>query len=135
MIQAEREMIDNTIRNSKKSIWVTFQKVGFHYYPAARTDLQLSDVAYLGNKHRHLFKFKVTIDVFHQDRELEFHQFLNFCESLFDTRTIDIDSKSCEMLADDLYFNIAQKYPNRNVQIEVSEDGEVGSTTQYLSQP
>lgn len=135
MIQAEREAVDAIIKNSKKSIWVTFQKVGFHYYPAAISEPQLADVSYLGNKHRHLFKFKVTIDVFHQDRELEFHQFLNFCESLFDKNTIDIDSKSCEMLADDLYFNIAQKYPNRNVQIEVSEDGEVGSTTQYLFQP
>ncbi len=115
---------------AKRSIWVTFQKVGFHYYPQAKTDESLSDVNYLGDRHRHLFKFKVSIEIFHNDRELEFHQFLNFCESLLENK-IDIDSKSVEMLSDDLFNLIANKYPRRDITISVSEDGENGSEIHY----
>jgi len=109
-------------------IWVTFQRAGFHRYPAASTDEFLNDVSYLGNKHRHLFKFRIKIEVWHDDREIEFHQFLNFCESLFNKGNIDIDYKSVEMLADDLYTEIIKKYPYRDMIIDVSEDGECGAT-------
>ena len=111
-------------------IWVTFQRAGFHYYPAANTDPNLKDVSYLGSRHRHLFKFRVQIEVFHADRELEFHRVLNYCESLFDS-SIEINNKSVEMLADDLYNNLNKKYPNRKMIIDVSEDGEAGCSIEY----
>lgn len=116
---------------AKRSIWVTFQRAGFHKYPAALNDPELADVSYLGLKHRHLFKFRIQIQVFHNDREIEFHQFLNFCESLFDEKTLDIDFKSVEMLADDLYMEISVRYPGRDMVIEVSEDGENGCVIDY----
>lgn len=116
---------------SNKFIWVTFQKAGFHYYPAAAIETSLSDVSYLGNKHRHLFKFKVTLSVTHNDRDVEFHQLLNFCESLFESGSVDIDSKSVEMLADDLYRHLIVRYPGRDIEIEVSEDGECGCRMAY----
>jgi hypothetical protein len=112
-------------------IWVTFQKAGFHKYPDAGTNPALSDVAYLSNRHRHLFKFKIQIEIFHNDRELEFHQFLNYCESLFDSNAIELNNKSVEMLADDLYDNIASKYFGRKIVIDVSEDGECGCSIMY----
>lgn len=115
---------------STRLIWVTFQRKGFHKYNEASTSADLADVQYLGSRHRHLFKFKVSIEVRHDNRELEFHQFLNYCESLFD-QTIDIDHKSVEMLADDLYAQINVKYPGRYVEIEVSEDGECGCCISY----
>lgn len=130
MNQVQRQQIEKNINSAKRWIWVTFQKAGFHKYPAAATDPALQDVSYLGNKHRHLFKFKVQIEIFHNDRELEFHQVLNYCESLFD-KTIDIDFKSVEMLADDLYIQLAGKYPNRSMRINVSEDGECGCEIEY----
>ena len=114
----------------KRYIWVTFQRVGFHYYPDANTEARLADVSYLGSRHRHLFKFRVQIEVFHGDRELEFHQVLNYCESLFDS-SIEINNKSVEMLADDLYNNLNKKYPNRKIIIDVSEDGECGCSIEY----
>ena len=131
IIAARSARVNMIKEKSRRLIWVTFQRVGFHYYPQAQTDKNLEDVSYLGAKHRHLFKFKVGIEVFHTDRELEFHQFLNFCESLFEDR-IDINAKSVEMLSDDLYENIAMKYPNRDIKIDVSEDGECGSTIEYF---
>lgn len=115
----------------QKFIWVTFQRVGFHKYPDALTDPALTDVSYLGSRHRHLFKFKVTIEVLHNNREIEFHQFLNFCESIFDSKVVDIDYKSVEMLADDMQKVISSKYPGRIIKIEVSEDGECGCEITY----
>ena len=35
------------------------------------------------------------------------------------------------MIADDLYLQIANKYPGRFVTIEVSEDGENGCSVEY----
>jgi hypothetical protein len=116
---------------NKKFIWVTFQKKGIHRYPRAEYDASLIDVGYLGHDHRHLFKFKVSIEVFHDDRELEFHQFLNWLEDLYAQSVLELDFKSCEMIADDLYKKINTNYPRRDVTIEVSEDGECGVTAVY----
>ena len=130
MIASERETIERIREHADRKIWVTFQKVGFHRYPASGEDPRLADVSYLANKHRHLFKFRVEIEIFHNDRELEFHQVLNYCESLYQNQ-LDIDYKSVEMLADDLYIQLAAKYPERYMAIEVSEDGECGCRIEY----
>lgn len=116
-----------------RQIWVTFEKEGIHKYPAALTDPGLQDVSFLGYPHRHLFQFKVQIDVYHNDRDIEFIQFKRWLESLFEEQTINIDFKSVEMLADDVYDQIASKYPGRNVIINVSEDGENGCEIKYCA--
>jgi hypothetical protein len=132
MTQHQREAVEQNLIGANRQIWVTFQKAGYHRYPAAGVDPRLDDVSYLAHRHRHLFKFRVSIQVWHTDRELEFHQVLNHCESLFDSRTIDIDFKSVEMLADDLYLKLTERYgTNRNMEIEVSEDGECGCLVRY----
>jgi hypothetical protein len=114
-----------------KMIWVTFQKEGIHKYPAALTDPNLEDVQFLGYPHRHMFKFKVWIEVFHDDRDLEFIQFKRWLEGLYSEGTLQLDYKSCEMISDDLYAQITAKYPGRHITIEVSEDGENGSFAEY----
>ena len=131
MILEEREKIDRVIKASQKKIWVTFQREGIHCFPAAAEDPKLADVAFLANPHRHIFHFRVAIDVFHDDRELEFIQFKRWLESLYVNTLLQLDYKSCEMIADDLYTQIAAKYPNRDVHIEVSEDGENGCYVEY----
>jgi hypothetical protein len=131
MIQQEREHIDRVINASQKKIWVTFQREGIHCFPAAANDPKLADVAFLASPHRHIFHFRVAIDVFHDDRELEFIQFKRWLESLYVNTVLQLDYKSCEMIADDLYTQIAARYPNRDVWIEVSEDGENGCYVEY----
>ena len=126
---------------AKKMIWVTFRKEGIHMYPAAATDPNLAtndeyDVSFLGHPHRHIFHFRVWIDVFHNDRDIEFIQFKRWLENLYRDGTLQLDFKSCEMMSDDLYVKIAERYPNRAVWIEVSEDGENGALIKYeLSYP
>ena len=115
----------------KKLIWVTFRKEGIHKYPAALDDPKLAtggedDVSFLGYPHRHIFHFKIAIEVFHDDRDIEFIQFKRWLEGLYNKGTLQLDYKSCEMIADDLYKEIKQKYPKRDVRIDISEDGENG---------
>jgi len=119
-----------------KMIWVTFQKEGMHKYPAALTDPNLAtgdeyDVSFLGYPHRHIFHFKVWIGVTHDDRDIEFIQFKRWLLNLYKDATLSLDFKSCEMMSGDLYDAISNKYPNREVWIEVSEDGENGSFIKY----
>lgn len=118
--------------NVKKWIWVTFDKIGFHRYPGASEDPSLEAVKYLASVHRHKFNFKVQIEVFHADRELEFHMFQTYCMSLFDT-TLNVDHKSVEMISDDLYAELAVEYPGRDMVISVDEDGECGCTIEYTT--
>ena len=129
--QGQRQEIDSIMQRANRKIWVTFQHEGVHCYPAALTDPGLADVSFLGYPHRHIFHFRVAIDVFHNDRDLEFIQFKRWMEGLYADSVLDLNSKSCEMIADDLYVQIAARYPNRSVHIEVSEDGENGCTIQY----
>ena len=136
MIQEEREQMERVMHVAKRQIWVTFQKEGIHKYPQAVTDPSLAtgdeyDVSFLGFRHRHIFHFKVWIDVLHNDRDIEFIQFKRWLENLYRDSVIQLDNKSCEMMADDLYLQIADKYPDRSVWIEVSEDGENGALIKY----
>ena len=141
MIQAEREQIERIKHHAERKIWVTFRKEGIHKYPAAASDPLLAtgdeyDVSFLGVPHRHIFHFRVWIDVFHNDRDVEFIQFKRWLENLYRDGTIHLDFKSCEMIADDLYLQIAARYPNRAVTISVSEDDENGCEITYnLTRP
>jgi hypothetical protein len=136
--QTERSNIDHTISVARRKIWVTFAREGIHCYPAAATDPSLAtgdhyDVSFLANPHRHIFHFRVWIDVFTDDRDVEFIQFKRWLEGLYSgpQGVLQLDYKSCEMIADDLYLQISAKYPGRDIWIEVSEDNENGCFIQY----
>lgn len=116
---------------AKRFIWVTFQKEGIHCYPAAGAHSELRDVSFLAFPHRHIFHFTVAIEVTHNDRDIEFIQFKRWLESLYAGDNLALDYKSCEMIADELFTQIANKYDNRDVKITVSEDGENGCTIEY----
>jgi len=121
---------------STRMIYVTFQKEGIHKYPAASTDPTLAtgewdDVSFLGVPHRHIFHFRVSISVVHNDRDIEFIQFKRWLERLYADNTLQLNFKSCEMIAEDLYAKINEKYPNRKVIIEIAEDGENGAVMEW----
>ena len=119
-----------------RSIWVTFSKEGIHKYPAALEDPNLAtgdwdDVSFLGYPHRHIFHFKVWLEVFHDDRDVEFIQFKRWMEKLYAQDTLQLDYKSCEMIADDLASEIQAMYPGRWLKISVAEDNENGCEMEY----
>jgi hypothetical protein len=107
-------------------IWVSFSRIGFHAFPGAP-----AATAYLRQQHRHKFLFKVWIEVWHNDREIEFHAFLEWLESLYDRGRLQLKNQSCEAIADNLHQLISAAHPSRRVWIEVSEDGENGCFTTY----
>ena len=149
MLDAMREdAMRQQLHKSKRMIWVTFQKEGIHKYPAALDDPKLAtgdwdDVSFLGYPHRHMFHFRVSIEVFHDDREIEFIQFSRWLQRLYTVggnetsgsagnTVLELDYKSCEMIADDLFLEIRKRYgSNREVHIEVSEDGENGCVVTF----
>lgn len=138
MNQEQRAQVDRIMQHADRKIWITFRKEGIHKYPAAATDPALAtgdhyDVSFLGFPHRHIFHFRVWIDVFHNDRDVEFIQFKRWLEQLYSGTqgVLSLDYKSCEMIADDLYLQIAQRYPGRSVWIEVAEDGENGCLIKF----
>lgn len=113
---------------TSRKIYVTFQKEGLHKYPSAP-----DAVAFLRDLHRHIFHFRVVLEVFHNDRDVEFILFKRELESLYAGGALELNYKSCEMLAEDLIGYISQKYPGRDITVEVSEDGENGAILVYDS--
>ena len=134
--QAMHEKRGRIKQQALRTIFVRFQKEGIHKYPAAATDPALAtgdeyDVSFLATPHRHIFHFEVSIEVFHNDRDIEFIQFKRWLENQYSQGILALDYKSCEMISDDLYEVIATRYPDRNIAIQVSEDNENGATIVY----
>jgi len=126
----------------RRWIEVTFQREGIHKYPAAATDPNLAtgdeyDVSFLAYPHRHVFHFRVRINVEHNDRDIEFIQFKRWLEGLYSSQQniLQLDYKSCEMIAEELIERTAERYPGRDMVVEVSEDGENGAVLQYWARP
>lgn len=119
-----------------KFIYVKFTREGIHCFPAAATDTKFAtgdeyDVSFLSHPHRHIFHFKVSIEVFDNDREIEFIQFKRWLSNLYSKEILELNNKSCEMIAEDLLSIIRDKYPHRSISIDVSEDNENGAVVQF----
>ena len=136
MIQIERERIERIKENADRKIFVRFKREALHAHLE-------SDSSFLSNTHRHVFHFRVWIDV--RGSDIEPIRFKQWLKSLYqpsgtvqsdDLSFLNLNNKSCEELADDLYLQIAGQYQDRAVWIEVAEDGENGCLIKYdLSRP
>ena len=111
----------------KRYIEVTFQREGVHRYPDAAKNPDLADVAFLANLHRHIFHFRVRVSVNHNDRDIEFIQFKRWLESQYSEKLLQLDYKSCEMIAEDLIERVEAEYSPAYIEIGVSEDAENGA--------
>lgn len=101
-------------------VWTTWSFVGYHKWENAP-----KEVDFLKNLHRHLFKVKVFVEVSHNDRDVEFFILQKKLKAI----CLDFDKKmmgSCEMIAEDIKKTLIKEYL-KNVQVEVSEDGESGA--------
>ena len=112
----------------KKYIWVTFQIEGIHCYPEALKNDELADVSFLGHPHRHIFHFTVKVEVKGSNREIEFIQFKRWLEKLYIDDILQMDHKSCEMIAEDVLHEVVREYGVNFVEVTVSEDNENGAT-------
>lgn len=101
----------------KKFIRVQWQFIGFHEYPKAP-----EEVAFLRATHRHVFKCSAKIEVYHDDRELEFFIVQHLLRETFGDGAMN--HQSCEMIAEKIGLFLKSRFGGRDMEIEVSEDGE-----------
>lgn len=115
------------------TVWVTHRFAGFHCWdgaPASR--------AYLGARHRHVFHVRVEVPVSHDDRDVEYHDLLSavrtVCSNLGpptdDRAAVELGGRSCEMIAREIASSVKGLFATqlRQISVDVSEDGECGST-------
>lgn len=102
-------------------VWATHTSSGFHAWVGAK-----GERAYLGSRHRHLFRTTVWIDVLHEDREIEFHDLRDEVAEVMQDRR-DFGPRSCESIAQEVMAAILKRWPDRRCSVEVSEDGECGA--------
>ena len=73
----------------------------------------------------------MNIQLRHSSISLSLLFIKRWLEKLYNEDILELNHKSCEMISDDLYQEIAARYPGRFVEIEVAEDGENGSLIFY----
>lgn len=108
------------------SITVSTSFEGFHKYTGAP-----EEVSYLRDLHRHVFGVKVKMEVFHDDREVEFimvkHRLDDFVKQLPLAEKARESTMSCEMAAHAIIEFLTSCYgKNRTISVSVDEDGENG---------
>lgn len=106
-------------------IHVSFSWEGVHHWPDAQ-----GKHAYLRELHRHVFQGDAWIEVFHDDRELEFFAVRDFIDSRLPP--FEMGPLSCEQVAQDLVAVLRSEVgANREITVEVSEDGENGAVVEW----
>lgn len=128
----QRELINQRLAQARRWIWVTFSQEGIHAFARALTDPALADVSFLGHAHRHVFHFRVQLQVHHEDREVEFIQFQRWLRDQYGQGCLQLNQMSCEQLATALAERILTEWPHRALVVEVSEDAENGARLELL---
>lgn len=110
------------------SICVQLQFELIHCWPKAPTE-----VLYLRSRHRHMAHVRAEIEVFDDDRELEFIMVKHYLERWIDTDKECWDiSISCEQIAKKVLAVLQSKYgDHRDITVSVFEDGENGAVVKY----
>jgi hypothetical protein len=111
----------------KYSVVVTFSIEGFHCWPDAKD--VFPQVAFLSERHRHMFGFRCYAKVTHTDRDEEFillnrkiQKVLRTNFSQTETNVLEFGSMSCEAIGEWLLEHFPSLY-----KVEVFEDWENGA--------
>ena len=121
LLKDDKYSFFESVRSSDviRKIWVTATFEGMHQYKNAP-----DEVAFLKHLHRHIFHVKVSLEVFHNDREVEFIMFKNEIAAI----SKNLNHESCEMMAENILKYVEKNYPGRSCSVSVSEDNENGAT-------
>lgn len=127
MVNNKIQTINSKIINMKYSIVVSFSIEGFHRWPDAKE--VFPQVAFLSDRHRHMFGFRCYAKVTHTDRDEEFimlnrkiQRGLRISFTGTETNVLEFDSMSCEMIGEWLLESFPELY-----KVEVWEDWENGA--------
>lgn len=113
-----------------KFIIVRTQYEGIHRYKNAP-----KQVEFLRTYHRHIFHIETKIEVFHNDRDLEFIMVKQAINTYFDSflnrfDVYEMGDQSCEMIAENLIKFLKTKYGERKITVSVFEDNENGAVVE-----
>lgn len=123
----------------KTFIDVPVRVVGWHQWPEA-TALR----SYLATPHRHVFHVRVTLEVAHGEREVEFHDLQDAAADMLNRlgkphasgTGRDFGAMSCERIAVAMVNALRLKYGvAREVRVSVREDDEVGAIVEVKGTP
>lgn len=104
-------------------IFITTSFEGIHAYKDAP-----EEVSFLRNPHRHMFGVRVSMDVYHDNREIEFILLKRNIDRWLSFMGKDLNNISCEQLGKNIIYNLISCYgSNRNYEVIVDEDGENGA--------
>ena len=116
---------------TKTTVIVKLAVDGCHNFPKAAE--LFPEVAFLADRHRHMFHFTVACGVTHSDRDKEFimlkRDIIDYINGQYfdnSTRTCEFGPRSCEMLA----AEVLQKFDAQWV--EVWEDQENGAKVEKV---
>lgn len=115
-------------------VFCTLSFEGIHHYPEAP-----SEVSYLRDMHRHKFGVRVEMEVFDDDREVEFimlkHRISRYLSQLLltdeSTQLFNLGAASCEQVAKAIVHKLLEWYGERDMVVTVDEDGENGAVVCY----
>ncbi len=102
-----------------------------HAFAGAWEMAAFSDVSYLALTHHHFGRATVEMAVYHDDREVELHQFRRWLLSLYPGQPNQFGNMSCEAVARDLHSKVFDRYPSRPMTIRVDEDEWVGVVLEF----
>lgn len=112
-------------------VFANAQYEGVHHYPEAP-----DEVAYIRQPHRHVFHVRVEVEVFNDDREVEFiilkHQVNKYIQKHLDEDGVwQMGRMSCEQVAKGIVqhlYTVVPRAKSRSWSVTVDEDGENGAT-------
>ncbi len=120
------------MNNTQTSILVKLAVDGMHNFPLAAE--LFPEVAFLADRHRHMFNFTLSLKVSHDDRDKEFIMVKRDVISyLYDQysdshmRTLEFGPKSCEMLAREILEQFNCEW------VECWEDNECGARVEKIT--
>ncbi len=118
------------------TVMVKLDVVGFHAWPQAP-----DHVAYLRDKHRHVFGIKIGATVDNPDRQIEYHSLKRDATALIANffgrdgfGEFDFEDRSCEAIADSVGA-LLRSYRIPVSFVEVWEDDENGSRLDFPPLP
>ena len=117
--------------NTKTTVIVKLALEGAHHFAKAKE--LFPEVAFLASRHRHIFHIKLSKEVFHDDRDIEFlvfkrgvSEYLKENYHSITSNMLEFDNMSCEAIARELrdYFHCEW--------VEVWEDDENGARVEKI---
>lgn len=104
-------------------IYVKTQFAGLHCWKDAP-----DDIAFLRSLHRHTFHVKVTVEVTHNDRQVEYFQLKRILDGFIGMCYHEKEFEySCEQIAESIMRFLRNERKFSVTSVDVNEDGDNGS--------